>query len=60
MNMDRALSNLRTESHLAVADDAGKGELAAVRRHVLLQPGPRAGDHPVDLAPVPEAAVCAL
>ena len=48
-------TDLRAEPHLAVADDAREGELAAVGGHVLLQPTPGAGDHVEDLAAVPQA-----
>ena len=47
-------TDLRAEPHLAVADDAREGELAAVGGHVLLQPTPGAGDHIEDLAAVPQ------
>ena len=55
-----AITDLRAEPHLAVADDAGEGELAAVGGHVLLQPTPGAGDHVEDLAAVPQAPERAL
>lgn len=49
------LSYLRAESVAAAVDDALEGLVAAVGEDVSLQPSPRAGRAPVDLAALPVA-----